>query len=90
MARPFTKTLEEQLTAAQEELKKTEEKASMLKQKIADLNHAIRERDKECVFSMLEKQGLSVEDVKAFLDSRSSNETTEEKTTIKIKTQKRA
>ena len=89
MARPFAKSLEEQLASAQEELKKAEEKVVTTKQKIADLNYAIRERDKENVFLMLEKQGLSVEDVQALLASRASNETTENKT-IKIKTQKRA
>ena len=89
MARPFAKSLEEQLANAQEELKKAEEKVVATKQKIADLNHAIRERDKENVFLMLEKQGLSVEDVQKLLTLRASNETAEDKT-IKIKTQKRA
>lgn len=69
MARPFAKSLEEQLTAAQEELKKAEEKVVTTKQKIADLNHAIRERDKENIFAALESRGMSVEDFNKLLES---------------------
>ena len=79
MARPFTKSLEEQLTTAQEELKKAEDKVVTLKQKISDLNHAIRERDKENVFALLEAQGMSVEDFKEFLAAKNIIEDTEEK-----------
>lgn len=69
MARPFAKSLEEQLAATQEELKKTEEKVVSLKQKITELNHAIRERDKENIFAALESRGMSVEDFNKLLES---------------------
>lgn len=69
MARPFAKSLEEQLAATQEELKKTEEKVTTLKNKITELNHAIRERDKENIFSALESRGMSVEDFNKILNS---------------------
>lgn len=69
MARPFAKSLEEQLAVAQEELIKAEEKVVTTKQKIADLNHAIRERDKENIFSALESRGMSVEDFNKLLES---------------------
>lgn len=73
MARPFAKSLEEQLTVAQEELKKTEEKVATLKQKIVDLNHAIRERDKENIFAAIETSGLSIDVVLALLERQSEN-----------------
>ena len=86
MARTATKTFEEQLEVAYEELKKAEEKVINTKQKIADLNHAIRERDKENVFAMLEEQGLSVDDFKEFIASKKQ----EEDKVIEIKSKKRA
>lgn len=85
MARPFAKSLEEQLAAAQEELKKAEEKVVTTKQKIADLNHAIRERDKENIFTAIESKGLSVNDVMAMLESKN-----EENKVVEIKAKKRA
>lgn len=84
MARPFSKSLEEQLAATQEELKKTEEKVAMLKQKIIDLNHAIRERDKENIFTAIESKGLSIDEVIAMLESR------KEDNVVEMKTKKRA
>lgn len=77
MARPFSKSLEEQLTAAQEELKKTEEKVISLKQKITELNHAIRERDKEIVFAAIEAKSISVNDVIAMLESKEEDKVVE-------------
>ena len=77
MARPFSKSLEEQLAATQEELKKTEEKVVMLKQKIIDLNHAIRERDKENIFSAIESKGLSIDEVIAMLESKEEDKVVE-------------
>ena len=77
MARPFSKSLEEQLAATQEELKKTEEKVAMLKQKIIDLNHAIRERDKENIFSAIESKGLSIDEVIAMLEAKEEDKVVE-------------
>lgn len=85
MARPFAKSLEEQLAAAQEELKKAEEKVVTTKQKIADLNHAIRERDKELIFAAIEARSISVNDVMAMLESKN-----EENKVVEIKAKKRA
>lgn len=84
MARPFSKSLEEQLAATQEELKKTEEKAVSLKQKITELNHAIRERDKELVFAAIEAKSISINDVIAMLESK------EEDNVVELKPKKRA
>ena len=75
MARPFSKSLEEQLATTQEELKKTEEKVVSLKNKITELNHAIRERDKENIFVALEARGMSVEDFNKLLESLKQKET---------------
>ena len=90
MARPFTKSLEEQLTIAQEELKKTEDKVVSLKQKITELNHAIRERDKENIFAALESRGMSVEDFNKLLDSLNKQEETESEIININKKKKRA
>lgn len=68
MARPFAKTLEEQLISTKEELKKTEDKVLMLKQKINDINHSIRERDKENIFSAIENRGLTIDEVIEMLE----------------------
>ena len=84
MARPFSKSLEEQLTIAQEELRKAEEKVVTTKQKIADLNHAIRERDKELIFSAIEARSISVNDVMAMLESKEDNKV------VEIKSKKKA
>lgn len=85
MARPFAKSLEEQLAVAQEELKKTEEKVITTKQKIADLNRAIRERDKEIIFAAIEARSISVDDVIAMLESKN-----EDNKAVEIKAKKRA
>lgn len=85
MARPFSKSLEEQLAATQEELKKTEEKVVSLKQKITELNHAIRERDKELVFAAIEAKSISINDVIAMLESK-----TDEDKVVELKPKKRA
>ena len=77
MARPFSKSLEEQLASTQEELKKTEEKVVLLKQKITELNHAIRERDKELVFAAIEAKSISVNDVIAMLESKEEDKVVE-------------
>lgn len=90
MARPFSKSLEEQLAATQEELKKTEEKVVSLKQKITELNHAIRERDKENIFAALESRGMSVEDFNKLLDSINKPEETESEIIDINKKKKRA
>ena len=84
MARPFSKSLEEQLTIAQEELRKAEEKVVTTKQKIADLNHAIRERDKELIFAAIEARSISVNDVMAMLQSKEDNKV------VEIKSKKKA
>lgn len=84
MARTATKTFEEQLEVAQEELRKAEEKVITTKQKIADLNHAIRERDKENIFATIEAKGLSIDEVIAMLEANDENKV------IEIKTKKRA
>lgn len=84
MARPFSKSLEEQLTIAQEELRKAEEKVVTTKQKIADLNHAIRERDKELIFAAIEARSISVNDVMAMLESKEDNKV------VEIKSKKKA
>lgn len=85
MARPFSKSLEEQLAATQEELKKTEDKVVSLKQKITELNHAIRERDKELVFAAIEAKSISINDVIAMLESKENEEKV-----VELKTKKRA
>lgn len=84
MARPFSKSLEEQLTITQEELRKAEEKVVTTKQKIADLNHAIRERDKELIFAAIEARSISVNDVMAMLESKEDNKV------VEIKSKKKA
>lgn len=71
MPRP-QKPLEDQLNAAQEELKKAEEKVLYCKERITELKHQIEDRDMRDAYALLKKNNITVEQLGELLQQNVS------------------
>lgn len=69
MAR-ITKTLEEQLQEAQKNLETSEAQVRKYKKKITDINKKIDDRDMKRAFLLLQKKGMSVDQLEKILNKK--------------------
>lgn len=69
MARP-QKSLEEQLKNAKNELAKTLEKEQSLREKIANIEAAIEDRDMHEYYTLLKEHEISIEELQTILKNR--------------------
>ena len=69
MPRP-QKPLEEQLQAAEEELKKLENKVSLCKQNITSIKHQIEEKNMKEAYALLKKNNISIKQLETMLSNQ--------------------